>query len=242
MESNPSASQIRLIMRSMFVVIVAMLVGYTANADPIDRLISDTNLASGLREQGYPLFDLTNTAASELVIQKIFETTIINNGRVASYKILDIRQIHIQGLGGSETAALVDTDHGQKIVIFCWVLEGNGLWKPTAGWWHVVYDASTLQPNNPIVKLNENDFAIVPSIAVAKQQYKDGQLDSAWVTLKAILRADPNNEEAYYFLNLVNQARYQKMLMGSQQITNGQPQPNERTSTNTAPEPKAIVN
>jgi hypothetical protein len=71
--------------------------------------------------------------------------------------------------------------------------------------------------SSPTATRSEKPDAIVPSLAVAKQQYHDGQLDSAALTLRAIVSACPTNQEAYYYLCLVNQVRYAKTV-GRQQI------------------------
>jgi len=71
--------------------------------------------------------------------------------------------------------------------------------------------------SSPTVTHTESQNVIAPSIAVAKQQYHDGQLDTAALTLRAVLSADPKNQEAYYYLCLVNTARYQKEMASQPQ-------------------------
>ena len=43
----------------------------------------------------------------------------------------------------------------------------------------------------------------IPSLKTAEQCYHDGQFDSAELALRAVLKADPKNQEARYYLSLV---------------------------------------
>jgi Tfp pilus assembly protein PilF len=45
--------------------------------------------------------------------------------------------------------------------------------------------------------------AAIPSLKSAERFYHEGQLDSAELALRAILHADPKNQEAWYYLSLV---------------------------------------
>ena len=58
----------------------------------------------------------------------------------------------------------------------------------------------------------EKQIPIAPSIETGKQQYRDGQFDSAAATFRAVLSADSTNQAAYYYLCLVNTARYDKWV------------------------------
>jgi len=62
--------------------------------------------------------------------------------------------------------------------------------------------------SGPISTRTEKQIPIVPSIETGKQQYRDGQFDSAVATFRGILSGDPTNQAAYYYLNLAYQARY----------------------------------
>ncbi|MEI6195823.1 MAG: hypothetical protein WCS42_16000 [Verrucomicrobiota bacterium] len=62
--------------------------------------------------------------------------------------------------------------------------------------------------SGPTSTRTEKQIPSAPSIETGKQQYSDGQFDSAVATFRAILSGDPTNQAAYYFLNLAYQARY----------------------------------
>jgi Tfp pilus assembly protein PilF len=57
-------------------------------------------------------------------------------------------------------------------------------------------------PKQTATRSTEQSSAI-PSLKTAEQLYHDGQLDSAELALRAILKADPKNQEAKYYLSLV---------------------------------------
>jgi hypothetical protein len=114
----------------LFAIIAATLVGCATTSDPIDRLVSKISSGQDLMSGGFtPLLPLPATASTEEIISKEFSCV--------SYKILQIRQIHIQG--NLYTAVLVQTDVNEKILlIHPWSLQGK------SGWWVRVYDAKTL--------------------------------------------------------------------------------------------------
>jgi hypothetical protein len=111
----------RLTMRLTFLSIVAALLAGCAKApDPIDRLVAECSASHGLWVNGqYPILDLPETASPEEVITRTFEKIGFDEGHVTSYKIQTIRQVRIQGsLPDSYTAALVETNFGEKVVLF----------------------------------------------------------------------------------------------------------------------------
>jgi hypothetical protein len=132
-------------MRSIFATIIAaMLVGCaTAASDPIDQLVTNLS-ASHLWENGmFPDIKLPATASTEEVVTKIVAKTAFENAQHASvynvtkFKILKIRRVRIPGsLPDQYTAVLIQTDFGERIVLFKYVGEA-------VGWWSRVYDAKT---------------------------------------------------------------------------------------------------
>jgi hypothetical protein len=79
----------------------------------------------------FPIIKLPATALTEDVVSKVLER------QFGSYKILKIRQVHIQGsLPDLYTAVLVQTSAGDKIVL----LKYGG---EAVGWWSRIYDAKT---------------------------------------------------------------------------------------------------
>ncbi len=97
-------------------------------ADPIDQLVTRLSATHGLWHNGRCMpINLPETAAPEQVLEQIFKISSFDKGRVTTYKILAIREVHIDG--GLYTAAFVQTDLGKKIALFT-----------AGGFWNRVYD------------------------------------------------------------------------------------------------------
>ena len=122
-------------MRLLFFVIIAVvLVGCTTTRNPvdhnpIDQLVTSLSSSHGLwRRSSPPAIKLPATASTKEVVAQALE------GKVASYKILKSRPVQIQGsLSDLYTAVLVQTNAGEKIVIFRYEEEA-------AGWRTWVFD------------------------------------------------------------------------------------------------------
>ena len=120
-------------MRSIFfIIVVALVAGCATTPDPIDRLVAGFSSSHGLWTRGlFPAIKLPGTASTDEVVAKVLE------GQVASYKILKARPVHIQGsLPDLYTAVLVQTNVGEKIVLFRY--DGE-----TVGWWSRIFDVKT---------------------------------------------------------------------------------------------------
>jgi uncharacterized protein YceK len=101
-----------------------------AASGPIDWLVTDLQTYKWGSE-AYPMLDLPESASPDEVVAKTFQMTGFDKGHVTSYKIMEIRQVHIPGsLPDLYTAVLVHTDFGQKIVLFQY----------RGGWMSRVYD------------------------------------------------------------------------------------------------------
>ena len=127
-----ACSHVRLNMRSIFLTIIAtLLVGCATTPDPVDQLVNDLSSSHGLWEKGlFPIIKLPATAPIGEVVSEVLER------QVASYKILRVRQVHIRGsLPDLYTAVIVQTNVGEKIVLFQYQL-------PAFGWWSRVEDAN----------------------------------------------------------------------------------------------------
>ena len=137
-----SAFFVRLIMRSIYLsIFAALLTGCAAapeshtrastsqvlTTDPIDQLVTKLSSEHLWQNGASPILDLPETASTEQVVKKVFEMTGFDRGHVKSYTILKVREVQIQG--GLFSAALVQTDIGEKIVLFT---KGGG--------WSRVYD------------------------------------------------------------------------------------------------------
>ena len=49
-------------------------------------------------------------------------------------------------------------------------------------------------------------------LRAAEEHFKQGRLNAAEYDLRAVVIADPRNNEAYYYLNLIAESRYQHRL------------------------------
>jgi len=125
-------------MRYLLCRIIGLLAGCTATPDPVDRLVADLSATHGLWINGaVPIIQLPEIASTEQVLERVFEMTGFERGRVKTYKVSKIRQVQIpvrSPLSVSYMAALVRTDLGEKIVL----LRYGGDFR----WWSRVYDAN----------------------------------------------------------------------------------------------------
>jgi hypothetical protein len=97
-------------------------------ADPIGRLVARLS-ADPMWQNGIsPVIDLPPTAPTEQVVSKVF-------GPEKRHKTVKEREVHVPGgTPDRYTAALVETDLGEKVVLL--QHQGRGV-----GWWSRVYDA-----------------------------------------------------------------------------------------------------
>jgi hypothetical protein len=105
--------------------------------DPISRLVDRLSRSNGLWINGAsPVLDLPDAASTEQLLQRVFERTGFDAGRVTAHTLLTVRDVRIPVGSVSETytAALVDTNLGRKIVLLQHAT-------PTGGWWSRAYDA-----------------------------------------------------------------------------------------------------
>ena len=122
---------------TFFAIIAALLSGCATTPDPIDHLVADLSATHGFWTNGIGRdIVLLKTASTEQVVEQVFKTAIFEKGRVTTYKILKVRQVHIQvNTPELYTAVLVQTDLGKKITLFRFQEHfGN--------WWYRVYDAN----------------------------------------------------------------------------------------------------
>ncbi len=162
---------------ALFAIIGAMFVGCARTPDAIDQLVADLSSTHGMWINGFTLdIHLPATQSTQQVVEQVFKQAIFDTGRaipavtgkVTSYKILKIRQVHIfnnspqpdiwtrvfslfklerlspsYGLVPTDlyTAVLVQTNFGEKIVL----LQAGGTW------WCRCYDANRVYYAKPSV-------------------------------------------------------------------------------------------
>ena len=129
-------------MRSIYLSIIAALLTGCARApeprtavstpqivavDPIDQLVTRLSSDPMWQNGASAILDLRETASPEQIVKRVIEMTGFDRGHIKSYTILKIREVQIHG--GSFSAALVQSDMGEKIVLFT---KGGG--------WSRVYD------------------------------------------------------------------------------------------------------
>ena len=109
-----------------------LVAGCATPSDPVDRLVSRLS-SDGLWQNGVtPVLPLPANATTEEIVSREF------SGQAVSYKILRVRQVHIQGSQPDfYTAILIQTDAGDKIALCRYD-------KSMSGWWVHIYDAKTL--------------------------------------------------------------------------------------------------
>jgi len=104
--------------------------------DAIDRLVAKLASSFGTwMNGGAPVLDSPKDAPVEEVVKEVFEKTSFARGKVAEFKILQQRQVRLEGpLPDIYSAVRVQTDMGEKIVVL--QEKGQGI-----GWWSRVYAA-----------------------------------------------------------------------------------------------------
>jgi hypothetical protein len=129
-------------MRSVIssVIVAAMLVGCATASDPIDHLAADLFSTHGFWRNGLSQgIHLPETAKPEQVVEQFFKISYFEHGKVTNYTILKIRKVHIQYCEPEYTAVLVQTNFGEKIVLFRYEPKS-----PDLGWWNRVFDANRI--------------------------------------------------------------------------------------------------
>jgi hypothetical protein len=108
----------------------------TRTPDPIDRLVAELSASHLWQNGSLPILDLPETASPEQVIERTLAMITFDKGHVTSYRISKVRQVHIRGsLPDLYTAALVQTNFGEKIVLLKYNVGAR------SPWWSRVYDA-----------------------------------------------------------------------------------------------------
>lgn len=122
-------------MRLALLSIIALwLAGCATTPDPIDRLVKDL-YSSGLWQNGsFPVINLPATASTEDVVCKVLEL----DRQVTNYYIVKVRHVSIHSdFLHLYTAVIVQTNLGEKIVLFKYEGQTHGFW------WSRVYEAKT---------------------------------------------------------------------------------------------------
>jgi hypothetical protein len=137
---------------------LVFLAACSRTPDAIDKLVADLSSTEGMWINGWwsdvrlPKPASLQSVVDEIVKQKIFDTSQAKppvQGNVTRNTILQIRRVHIRVLSRSDTytAVLIDTQYGQKILLF----------KPGSTWEFRSYDA-----NHYYGKLSDAEFKMTP--------------------------------------------------------------------------------
>jgi hypothetical protein len=113
--------------------------------DAIDGFVAAFSANGGLWFNGADVALVTKAGTPEEVVSETLRMAKFKAGLMTSYQILDIRVVHIGQFPGPYSAALVDTNLGEMIVLMQYIEGKNS----TPGhWWRRVYDV-----NPPIKRL-----------------------------------------------------------------------------------------
>lgn len=82
----------------------------------------------------YPNLELPATATTDQVIARVFDMTGFEEGHVTRYRVLETRQVQIGSRPDMYTAAVVQTDLGNKVVLLKYE-------SAATRWWSRVYDS-----------------------------------------------------------------------------------------------------
>lgn len=113
--------------------------------NPIDVFVAALSADGGLWINGIDASLVTKAVTPEEVISETLRTAKFESGLVTSYKIMEIRKVHIGEFPGAYTAALADTNLGPMIVLLQYSQDKDSI---PGHWWRRIYDA-----NPPIKRL-----------------------------------------------------------------------------------------
>lgn len=74
---------------------------------------------------------------------------------------------------------------------------------------HMLIGGCRSRPENQAVQQHPNEPDL---LSAAKAHLKEGKTDIAEQELLSVVRVEPRNNEAYYYLNLIHWSRYQESL------------------------------
>ena len=106
----------------------------TTPTDPIDTLAKRLSATSGIWVNGLsPALELPESASSEEIVAKFFQSVSYDEGPVTRHQILETRPVQITDTlpNPKYTAVLVDTNLGRKVLLYQYSV---------GGWWTRVYD------------------------------------------------------------------------------------------------------
>jgi hypothetical protein len=122
---------------ALFIIVTAACLLGCSPRDPIDRLMTKL---SNQDVPSYPFkpIELSETATPDQLVSALSKRSVLELGHLdfTTYKILNIRLVH-DVFKKNYTAVLLDTNLGQKIVLFQ-ALNFKGGWP---GWYYRIYDA-----------------------------------------------------------------------------------------------------
>lgn len=110
----------------------------SAKPNALDAFLGALRADHGLWVNGIDAIRPWSAKTPEEVVAETFREVKFSGGVITHYKIIEVRKVHIDIIA-DYTAALVDTDLGQMVVLMQYV-EGND--STPRYWWRRVYDAS----------------------------------------------------------------------------------------------------
>ena len=113
--------------------------------DAIDLFVAALVANGGLWLNGTDGVYVSQATSPADVVSETFRMAKFKAGLMTSYRILDIREVHIGEFPGTDTAVLADTNLGQMIVLMQYI---KGKDSTPGRWWRRIYDA-----NPPIKRL-----------------------------------------------------------------------------------------
>jgi len=113
--------------------------------DAIDLFIANLSADGGMWVNGVNAIRVTQAATPEEVVSETLRMAKFEAGLMTSYRILNIRKVHIGEFPDTYTAVLADTNLGRMIVLMQYT---KGKDSTPGHWWRRIYDA-----NPPIRRL-----------------------------------------------------------------------------------------
>jgi hypothetical protein len=111
----------------------------SAKPDAIDLFVAGLSADGGMWANGVDVISVTKAITPEAVASETLRMAKFEAGLMTSYRILNLREVHIGEFPDTYAAALVDTNLGRMIVLMQYI---KGKDSTPGYWWRRIYDAS----------------------------------------------------------------------------------------------------